>query len=76
MQPLDVLYFSLSIGFLILVGFVSYAMYRLSLTLDSLKVVLDDVEDITHDVQQMKNSVKGGITGTFFRIAKLIKRRG
>lgn len=57
----DFLYLSLAVGFLILVGFISFAAYKLGKTLGSIKEVVDDAEDITHDVKAVKNQVKSGL---------------
>lgn len=61
MTSLDLLYFSLAIGFLILVGFVSYAAYNLSRTLKELTSILEKIDDITKDVDELKNHIKNGI---------------
>lgn len=57
----DLLYIALSVGFLVLVGFLSYAAYHLAQALQSLKLVLDQTEDITRDVQKVKNQLKHGV---------------
>lgn len=57
----DFLYLSLAVGFLILVGFLSFAAYRLGKTLESIKEVVDSTEDITHDVKAVKNQIKSGL---------------
>lgn len=61
MTSLDLLYVSLAVGFLILVGFVSYAAYNLSRTLKELTSILEKVDDITKDVDELKNHIKNGI---------------
>ncbi|MCX6705741.1 MAG: DUF948 domain-containing protein [Candidatus Woesebacteria bacterium] len=61
MTSLDLLYFSLAIGFLTLVGFVSYAAYNLSRTLKELTSILEKIDDITKDVDELKNHIKNGI---------------
>ena len=57
----DFLFYSLGIGFLILVGFVSYAAYNLSLTLKELTSILTKVDDIAQDAEDLKNYIKKGI---------------
>lgn len=59
--PLDFLYYSLGIGFLVLVIFISYAFYNLSNILKKLTSILIKVDDITKDVDDLKNLVKNGI---------------
>ena len=61
MTSQDILYYSLAIGFLILVGFVSYAAFSLSKTLKKLTSILEKVDDITKDVDELKNFIKYGI---------------
>ena len=59
--PLDFLYYSLGIGFLILVGFLSYAAISLSQTLKRMTSILVKVDDITKDVNDLKDLIKSGI---------------
>ena len=61
MDSLNVLYYSLSIGFLVLVGFLSYAAFNLSKTLKELTSILVKIDDITKDVEDLKNLIKDGI---------------
>ncbi len=70
----DILFYCLAVGFLVLVGFLSYAAYRLAETLESLKAVLDNIEDTTKDINLIKNKIKlgalttlGTLIGTFLR---------
>jgi hypothetical protein len=79
MSPLDFLYYSLSLGFIVLVIFLSIAAYRLAQTLKTFKTLLDRTEDITRDVQMMKDQLKGGLAtgmGTILTIlTSLIRKR-
>ena len=61
MIPLDFLYYSLGIGFLILVVFLSYVAISLSQTLKRLTSILVKVDDITKDVNDLKDFIKNGI---------------
>lgn len=61
MLSLNFLYFSLAIGFLILVGFVSYAAFNLSKTLKELTSILLKVDDVAQDAEELKNFIKNGI---------------
>lgn len=72
MTSLDFLYFSLAVGFLILVVFLSLVAYQLTQTLKQLKLVLEDVKDTTKDVQIIKKSIKLGI---FNLLSLLLKKR-
>lgn len=63
MFSLNFLYYSLAIGFLILVGFISYAAFSLSQTLNKLTSILIKVDDIAKDADDLKNTIKGGILG-------------
>lgn len=58
MISINVLYYSLAIGFLILVGFVSLAFYNLSQTLKWSTSILTKVDNITKDVEDLKNIIK------------------
>lgn len=73
MQSLDVLYFSLSIGFLVLAGFISFAAFQLAQTLKSARLLIMDAKDIVKDVQAVKDGVTRGILqliSSFFRRKK------
>lgn len=57
----DFLFYSLGLGFLILVGFISYAAFNLSKTLKEATSILVKVDDITKDVESLKDVIKNGI---------------
>lgn len=61
MTSQDFFYYALGIGFLILVGFLSYAAYNLSLTLKELTPILKKLGDLTKDIDNLKNYAKTGI---------------
>jgi hypothetical protein len=61
MVSLNFLYFSLGIGFLILVGFLSYAAFSLSKSLKKLTSILVKVDDVAKDADELKNFLKNGI---------------
>jgi hypothetical protein len=63
MLSLDVLYFALAGGFLVFIAFLSYVLYQLGLTLEAARKVVNDVEDITRDIDALKNSLKLGFWG-------------
>jgi hypothetical protein len=72
MHSLDILYYSLALGFLILVGFASYALYQLAHALRAIKRTTERMGDITEDIQKTKDRVKAtvvdgivGILGMF-----------
>ena len=65
---LDLLYISLTIGFLILVGFVSYAAYQLGQTLKSIRRVANEVEGTTRDIEIIKDEIKYGLLGILRRL--------
>ncbi|MEK7470656.1 MAG: hypothetical protein AAB622_01490 [Patescibacteria group bacterium] len=73
MAPQDFLFYSLGIGFLILVGFLSYAAYNLSITLKELTSILTKVDDIAKDAEDLKNYIKNGIQ---FLINMFVKKGG
>ena len=61
MTSLNVLYYSLAVGFLVLVGFLSYAAFNLSQTLKESTLILKKIDDIAKDAKDLKNAIKGGI---------------
>lgn len=61
MVAADFLYYSIGIGFLVLVGFVSYTVFTLSVTLKELTSILVKVNDIAKDANELKNIIKSGI---------------
>jgi hypothetical protein len=80
MTTQDTLNISLSIGFLVLVGFFCYAFYYLAQTLKSAKKIIDDAQDLTKDVRIVKNQLKSNLgigLNTFMHITNLFfKRKG
>jgi hypothetical protein len=76
MSSLDTLYYALAIGFLVFVGFTSFALYRLGLALETLNRVLREVEDITRDIEAAKNFLKVGLLGIINRFLGGPRRGG
>lgn len=77
MTSLDFLYYSLGFGSIVLVGFVSYTLYEVSLTLKSLRRTLnhvdnivDNIDDFTTEISLLKDKVK---VGSFSIISKILK---
>ena len=77
MSSLDTLYYSLSAGFLLLIGATTYMIYHLTETIKSTKRVVDDAESLTADIADIKDGFKLGFLGlmTAFSKLKLIKGR-
>ncbi|HUC95077.1 MAG TPA: hypothetical protein VMR19_03715 [Candidatus Saccharimonadales bacterium] len=67
------LYYSLGIGFLILVGFSSYAFFSLSKSLKKLTSILIKVDDVVKDADDLKNYVKQGI---LYLMSVFVKKGG
>lgn len=74
MESQDILNYTVSIGFIIIVALVGYVSYHLVKTLRVLRFVLRDTASITSDVRQLKDKVKIGaltqivtLLGLFFR---------
>lgn len=63
MTSLNFLYYSLGIGFLILVGFISYAALSLSETLKRSTSILIKIDDLAQDADNLKNMIKNGVLG-------------
>ena len=68
LQTLDILYLSLSVGFLILVYFLVLLIKRVHTTLDNVDVILTRFRNTTDDLEDMKNKAKG----TFYTVASMI----
>ncbi len=68
MSTLDVLYISLSAGFVVLVGYLVFLIKRVSRTLDRLDPVIDNLHDTTGDIRHLKDSAKS----TFFTAASTL----
>lgn len=61
MTSLDILYYSLSVGVIVLVGFISYFLFQIAETVKHLKTVARDAENVTHDLFLLKDGVKKGV---------------
>lgn len=57
----DFLFFALGGGFLILVGFLSFAAYRLAQFLKTLTLIFQDAKNITNNIAMLKNWIKLGL---------------
>jgi len=68
----DFLFYSLAIGFLVLVGFSSYALFNLSDTLKKLTSVIDKIDDIVKSIDDLQNSIKYGL----INIKRMFKGKG
>ena len=72
----DILYYILTLGFIVLVGFISYASYRLAQALMSLKKLIEDLEETTKDVNLIKNKVKGiALSSLALLLRGILKKR-
>lgn len=72
----EILYYILTLGFIVLVGFISYASYRLAQALMSLKKLIEDLEETTKDVNLIKNKVKGIALSSLVLLLKgILKKR-
>ncbi len=72
MNSVDVLYYSLSVGFLVLVGFMCYVLWELNKDLKILRLVLNNVHDISLDASLLKNNLKL----SFFKLIQTFLQRG
>lgn len=72
MDSQDFLFYSLGSGFLVLVGFISYAALNLSKTLQELTSILTKVDSITKDVESLKDVIKNGI----FYLTSMFSKKG
>lgn len=76
MTSQEFLYYSLAIGFIVLVGFTSYAMYHLAEALKSIKYLVDNIEDAAKDINLIKNKIKlGALTALGAALGAFLKKR-
>ena len=68
MSTLDILYISLSVGFLLLVGYLVFLIKRVNKTLDRLDPVIDNLQDTTGDIRHLKDTAKS----TFWEAASTL----
>lgn len=61
MQPLDILYITLSIGVIILTGTLVVVAYSVALTLQRVRSMLVDVQEVTHLANMMKQGTHVGV---------------
>lgn len=67
------LYYALGIGFLILVGFLSWVAFSLSKTLRKLTSILEKADDLAKDAEDLKNYIKSGI---MYLVNMFVKKAG
>jgi hypothetical protein len=60
-ESINFLHYSIGARFLILVGFISYTFYNFSNSLKEVTSILTKVDDITKDVESLKEIIKNGI---------------
>jgi hypothetical protein len=65
--------YSVGFGFLVLVGFLSFAAFSLSKTLRKLTSILEKVNDVAKDADDLKNYAKSGI---LYLINMFVKKAG
>ncbi len=70
MEPRNILYISISIAALIFAGALAFAAFRLAQVFRALKVLVEDIEDTTHDVRLLKDKLK---SDSFSLVALLLK---
>lgn len=70
MNAVDFLYYSVSLGFLVMVVIVAFAVYQLALVLHKLLEDAERVKDATDDISKLKNGVKSKILRFFLWILK------
>ncbi len=58
MNPLDILYYTLAIGFAVLVGLIAYLVYHVVKTLRSVKKLVDDSDSVAAGLRGVKDKVR------------------
>jgi len=72
----EFLFYTLAFGFIILVGFFSYACYSLAKALESLRALIDNIEDTAKDINIVKNKIKlGALTTVGTLLGMFLKKR-
>lgn len=67
-STLDILYLSLSGGFLVLVGYLVFLIKRVNRSLEKLDPILDNLQDTTGGIRHFKDQAKS----TFFSTASML----
>lgn len=76
MPAQDFLFYSVGFGFLILVGFVSYAAYRLAESFKKFTQILQNVEGISEDISKDVDKLVTGIKSWLLNLVRIfIKKR-
>ncbi len=74
MSGADVFYIIVGFSFLMLVFFVGYTAWQLSLTLRVLRGVIDDIHDTTRDFTRVKNGLKVGALSIVMQALNTVSR--
>lgn len=75
MDSVSFLNYSVGLGFLVLAGFISFAFYRLSKSLKEVAAILSKVDDITKDVESLKEIIKSGILYLVSMFSKKVPKK-
>jgi hypothetical protein len=76
MTTLDLLWLVLAVGFLILVGFLSFASYQFGLTLKSLRLTVDETRKIVRDIESLESGLRLGLLGVITWFLNRLKGGG
>ena len=72
MNSLDFLYYSAGIGILAFVTIIAFVANNLLKTLASLKILIENTDNIVRDVRSVKDTVKIGIIGKAVSLLKFV----
>lgn len=75
LTSLDILYLSLSLGFLVLVWFLSYTLLQVAKTMKELHPLLEDIRDIAEDIRSAKDGVKNGFNQVANIVSSIIESK-
>lgn len=76
MNSADIFYYSSSFSVLIAVVVLVYLAFQITLSLKSLRRILDDVGDVTSDVTLLKSVIKRGFSNFGSFIGDVIEKGG
>lgn len=75
MNPIDFLYLSLALGWIVLVGFAAYGIYHFVETLKRVRIIMQRIDDTAHDITMVKDGLKLGFLSVISKIIGNTARR-
>lgn len=76
MSANDIFYYTSSAGVIVAVAVLVYLAFQISISLKSLRRILDDVGEATSDVTAIKRALKHGLSGFASFFGEVLERGG